>query len=140
MYQYKVTVNGNDGQFLVGGNPLTVTFECGDEFFAHGAANYGTEDVDYLVDELAKDVSGGIYWDLEEDVEAAEERGEDSEEVWRARHDADGYLRLTSPDELWKITIGSFWGVTDGIALTTGETVVPLLRQAIEDWIEREDA
>lgn len=132
--KYAVTVTGNDGQFLTGGNPLKMEFECNDEFFAHGVSHYG-EDVEDLIDGLAEDVSGGVYYHIEEVMQEAEARGECGEKAWEDLHDDNGIYSQECGDEYWKISIDSFWNVTDGIALTCGQFVMPSLREELEAYL-----
>ena len=74
--KYVVKLEGHDGLFS-----CKTEFKCGDEFFARGISNYGDDDIDYLSNELAKDISGEIYAHFEEVIQEAETNGEDSEKV-----------------------------------------------------------
>ena len=65
--KYVVNLEGHDGLFS-----CKTEFKCGDEFFARGISNYGDDDIDYLSNELAKDISGEIYAHFEEVIQEAE--------------------------------------------------------------------
>lgn len=132
---HMVTITGHDGTFLIGGNELITAFKCGDDFFEHGVVNYGDEDIDYLLGELAKDISGAIYRHLEETHEEAEAAGKDTEEAWKALHNEKGIYRLEDPDEYWIVEVNSFWGMCDTLALTTGEGIMPHFREEVEAYI-----
>ena len=129
---YKVELNGNDGTFLVGGNPLHTVFECDDRFIDGSLGRCGAsdiEDLEWAMDEAAKDISGALYMYLETDDETAQELGyADAEAYWKASHDEKGVYRYEDPDDGYTVAVDSFWGMVDTLALTTGEAIIPHLR------------
>ena len=131
--KYVVNLEGHDGLFS-----CKTEFKCGDEFFARGISNYGDDDIDYLSNELAKDISGEIYAHFEEVIQEAETNGEDSEKAWEEQHDENNVYRYRDGDDYWEIAIQHGWGVvTDTVALTTGEAIMPHLREELEAYIAR---
>ena len=135
--QHQLNMKGHDGTFLIGGNELITAFQCDDAFFQHGVANYGSDDIDYLLSELAEDISGAMYQHLEETYEEAEAAGKDTQKAWENLHDEKGIFWLTDPDDYWDVAVNSFWGMCDTLALTTGQAIMPHLREEVEAYIAR---
>ena len=132
---YKVELHGNDGTFLVGGNPLHTTFECDDNFIdgCIGRSGGDITDIEWIMEEAAKDINSALYLDIDYDDEGAQERGyADADALWKAQHDDNGVYLYEDDEYGFRIAIDSFWGMQDTLALTTGQVIIPHLREAFE--------
>ena len=130
--KYKVSLEGHDGMFLSGGNPLYTWFECDDRFLDHCISLFG-DDIDYLLHEAGEEISMFLYADVEMDDETAQDHGyPDADAAWEASH-KDGIYYYEDPDLGFKVKVNSVWKMQDTLALTTGAAIAPHLRKAFEN-------
>ena len=99
--KHKVEFKDNDGMFLQGGHPLTITLEYEERFIDRVISNYyhPEDGVDYLIGEVAKDISGHIMIDITDNPP-------EKDTFIRSE---EGPYTYTECD--WKLTIDAFFGI-----------------------------
>ena len=115
--RYELNLAGRD--WGTGGGAVFTEFECEESYLDRVAGNYRCETFDEFVHELAEEISGEFYlgfvnhWDAVEAGELPEDSLEDERGFFEYE---DGDIRVAVNH--------THWGMSETIALTTGEVVV----------------